>query len=189
MVNYRRIRNPGATYFFTVTLRNRRSDLLVQEIDALRVAWRNAKSRVPHTVIASVVLPNHLHAVMRMDDAECNYPRFWRDIKSGLTRVVARGTTVSPWQPRYWEHIVRDENDLRRHIDYVHINPLKHGLVNRVVDWPHSAFHRYVREGLLPADWAGKASERERFGNVSTSEFGERQFPARCACRATTAIT
>jgi len=159
MVRYRRNRIAGATYFFTVTLRNRRSDLLVREIDALRDAWRGARTRVAHTMIAAVVLPDHLHAVVRMGDETSDYSRLWQDIKKGFTRrLQADGPMPSPWQARFWEHTVRDAADLQAHVDYVHINPLKHGLVGRVVDWPYSSFHRYVRNGDLPADWAGDVS-------------------------------
>lgn len=122
MVRYRRNRVPGGTFFFTLTLRNRSSDLLVARIDALREAWRSAQARVPHEVVAAVVLPEHLHAVVTMRDAAADYPRLWQDI---------------------------------RHVDYVHINPLKHRLVERVADWPHSTFHRYVARGMLPIHWRG----------------------------------
>jgi putative transposase len=81
-----------------------------------------------------------------------DYPRLWQDIKKGFTRRIG---ATSPWQARYWEHTITGETDLRRHVDYVHINPVKHGLVARVVDWPHSSFHRYVSERVLPWDWAG----------------------------------
>ena len=165
MVRYRRNRIAGATYFFTVTLRDRRSDLLVREIEALREAWRKAASRVPHTVIAAVVMPDHLHAVIRMDDDTANYPRLWQDIKKGLTRRTSPPGSKSAWQSRYWERTVRDEEELQACVDYVHINPLKHGLVNALVDWPHSTFHRCVRKGWLPSDWAAEP--------VTTGMFGE----------------
>ena len=72
------------------------------------------------------------------------------------------------WQRRYWEHLVRDEADLSRHVDYIHMNPVKHGLVTRLADWPHSSFHRYVRKGILPMDWAGDTALEE-------NGFGERK--------------
>src|SRR3546814_5629307 len=87
-----------------------------------------------------------------------------KEIKKGFTRRVAAGQ-ASPWQARFWEHTIRDERDLQAHVDYVHVNPLKHGLVTRVVDWPYSSFHRHVRQGLAAADWAGK---------VEAGAFGER---------------
>ncbi|WP_368565141.1 transposase [Pseudoxanthomonas sp. UTMC 1351] len=166
MVGYRRNRIAGATYFFTVTLRDRRSDLLVREVDALRDAWRAAARRVPHTVIAAAVLPDHLHAVIRMDDGTANYPRLWQDIKKGFTRRTSEPGSPSAWQSRYWERTVRDEEELQALVDYVHINPLKHGLVEAVAEWPYSTFHRYVRNGWLLLDWAGSPG--------STGKFGER---------------
>jgi putative transposase len=164
MVKYRRNRIAGATYFFTVTLRDRRSDLLVREIEALRKAWRKAVSRVPHTVIAAVVLPDHLHAVIRMEDHAADFPRLWQDIKKGFTRRTVQPGAPSAWQSRYWERTVRDEAELQSCVDYVHINPLKHGLVNAVADWPHSTFHCYVRNGWLSQDWAASPHASGMFG-------------------------
>ena len=154
MVQYRRNRVAGGTYFFTVTLRDRRGDALVRHIDVLRTAWHLARERVPHEVLAVVVLPEHLHAVIRMAEGTADYSRLWQEIKKGFTRRLPHQPgAASPWQPRFWEHTLRDERDVQAHIDYVHINPVKHGWVTRVADWPHSSFHRYVRVGLLPADW------------------------------------
>ncbi len=163
MVGYRRNRIAGATYFFTVTLRDRRNDLLVREIDALREAWREAARRVPHTIIAVVVLPDHLHAVIRMQDDTADYPRLWQDIKKGFTRRTTQPGSTSPWQSRYWEHTVRDDQALQACVDYVHINPLKHGLVRSVAAWPHSSFHRYVKSGWLPFDWATSPDPKDVF--------------------------
>ncbi len=167
MVNYRRNRVRGGTYFFTVTLRDRRSDLLVREVDALRDAWRAAATRTPHSAIAVVVLPDHLHAVLRMGEDTDDYPRLWQNIKKGFTRRLCAGGR-SPWQPRYWERTIHSEAQLQTCVDYVHINPVKHGWVSRVADWPHSSFHRHVRMGLLPSDWAGDA-------DASDHGFGERR--------------
>jgi putative transposase len=165
MVRYRRNRVAGGTYFFTVTLRDRRDDALVRHVDLLRASWRDAKSRTPHEVIAVVVLPEHLHAVIRMEDDEADYPRLWQEIKRGFTRRLPTDGG-SPWQSRFWEHTIRDDDDLRAYVDYVHFNPVKHGLAARVVDWPHSSFHRYVRNGELCSDWGGTPT-------VSTGHFGE----------------
>ncbi|MDH5835079.1 REP-associated tyrosine transposase [Luteimonas kalidii] len=154
MVRYRRNRVPGGTFFFTVTLRDRRSDLLVRHIDLLGASWRKARERIAHEVVAVVVLPEHLHAVITMRDEEGDYSGLWREIKKGFTRGLAVKST--PWQMRFWEHTIRDAGDLASHIDYVHANPVKHGLVARVAEWPHSSFHRHVRLGLLPQDWGGE---------------------------------
>ena len=175
MVNYRRARTEGGTYFFTVTLRDRRSDALTANIDSLRKVLRMTMERRPLRMDAMVILPDHLHAVWTLPPDDADYSGRWRSIKSGFVRALRReGVPLSfnhkgecdLWQRRFWEHRVRDEEDLRRHVDYVHINPLKHGLVRRVSEWPWSTFHRYVREGKLSADWAGEASV--------VGEFGER---------------
>ena len=157
MVDYRRNRVLGGMFFFTVTLRNRRSDVLVRHVHALRASWRVARSRNPHEVVAAVILPEHLHAVLQMTVGS-DYSRLWQDLKKYFTRRIADGGP-SPWQSRFWEHTIRDAGDLRRHVDYVHINPIKHGWASRLGDWPHSSFHRYVREGVLAADWAGEVEE------------------------------
>ena len=139
MVRYRRNRVPGGTFFFTVTLRDRKSDLLVRHVDALRESWRCAKVRVPHDIVAVVVLPDHIHAVIRLLDDTSDYSNLWREIKKGFTRRVAPG--VQPlWQSRFWEHTIRDDADLRAHIDYIHFNPVKHGHVVNAADWPYSTF-------------------------------------------------
>ena len=97
-----------------------------------------------------------------MQDGDDDYSRLWQEIKKGFTRRL--DSVGSLWQPRFWEHTIRDETDLAAHVDYVHINPIKHGLVPRVGDWPHSSFHRFVREGSLPQDWAGMVDTKGRFG-------------------------
>ncbi len=70
-----------------------------------------------------------------------------------VSKLKHRETTI--WQRRFWEHLIRDDEDYRMHMDYIHYNPVKHGLVNRVKDWPHSTFHRYVRKGIYSEDWGG----------------------------------
>lgn len=164
MVRYRRSRVQDGTYFFTVTLRDRRSNALVRHIDALRLSWGAAAVRLPHRVVAVVVLPDHLHAVIEMRDGKDDYSRLWQEIKKGFTRRVSTHQLPSPWQARFWEHTLRDAADLQAHVDYVHINPVKHGLVGQVCDWPWSSFHRFVRDGLLPTDWAGDVVGAGRYG-------------------------
>lgn len=122
---------------------------------------------MPHEIVAVAVLPEHLHAaVIRMPDDDANYSRLWREIKKGFARRLPVAWP-SLWQPRFWEHTIRDDADLRAHVDYVHFNPVKHGLVSRVMDWPFSSFHRHVRMGWLPADWGGDVA-------VASGRLGER---------------
>jgi putative transposase len=150
MVRYRRDLTPGATWFFTATLRDRQSDLLVRHIDELRHAWQTMARGRPVESIATVVLPDHIHALWRLPADDADYSSRWRAWKAGFTRLLG---TPSPWQARFWEHRIRDDEDLRRHIDYIHFNPVRHGLVQCVGDWPHSSVHRWVSEGRLPRAW------------------------------------
>lgn len=114
MVNYRRNRTRNGTYAFTITLRDRRSVLLVERVDALFASWRRARRRVPHRVAAFVVLPDHIHALVTMKDGRDDYSRLIQDFKKGFTRRIS--TAGSPWQSRFWEHTIRDEYDFGNHI-------------------------------------------------------------------------
>jgi putative transposase len=176
MVGYRRNFIPGGVYFFTVTLDDRRSKILVDEIGALRRAFRVARRKRPFAIDAVVVLPDHLHAIFTLPPEDADFSGRWRRIKGHFSSaLIDTGVELKRrpngglalWQRRFWEHAIRDESDFSRHIDYIHFNPVKHGLVSRVCDWPYSSFHRYVREGVLPADWAGNVSE-------GGAVFGER---------------
>ena len=151
MPNYRRNLVPGGTYFFTVTLADRRSRALVDHVEALREAVRRIQQARPFRIDAWVVLPDHLHAIWTLPEGDADYSSRWREIKTAFTRAAGGGV----WQRGFWEHTLRDERDYAAHIDYVHINPLKHGLVERVRDWPYSSFHRAVAQGVYPANWAG----------------------------------
>jgi putative transposase len=141
----------------------------------LRRAFRTTRHERPFSIDAIVVLPGHLRVVMTLPSDDADFSGRWKRIKSLFTRyVVAHGLEYrrnrrgeyALWQRRFWEHTIRDDADLARHIDYVHYNPVKHGLVSQVNDWPHSSFHRYVKLGVLPKDWGGI--------DVSTLRFGER---------------
>lgn len=163
-MQYRRNRVPGGTYFFTVALQDRRTTALVEHIEALRGALRRTLRQQPFVIDAIVVLPDHIHAVWTLPSGDADYAGRWRLMKSCFTHALAKaGVGLSRntkgeydlWQRRYWEHTIRDEADLARHVDYIHFNPVKHGLLERVEDWPYSSFHRFVRQGLCSLDWAG----------------------------------
>jgi putative transposase len=146
-------------------LAERSSSLLVDQIDRLRQVYRIVQQRRPFETIAVCVLPDHLHALWALPESDTDFSTRWSLIKSGFSRglVSAESRSASKlakrekgiWQRRYWEHAIRDDADLARHIDYIHFNAVKHGHVRRVADWPHSSFHRYVERGLLAADWGG----------------------------------
>ncbi len=176
MSNYRRAAVPGAVCFFTVALADRRSRVLVEHVDALRAAFVATAREHPMRVDAMVVLPDHLHAVWRLPEGDADFPLRWRKLKSRFTRAVGCRVGDLPttwrrseskvrkgerglWQRRYWEHMIRDAEDWRRHVEYCWFNPVKHGLVDAVRDWPLSSFHRDVRRGLVPEDWGGAADE------------------------------
>ena len=156
MSNYRRSYIPGGGWFFTVNLQNRHSDLLTRHIDHLRAAIACAKRKRPFQINSWVVLPEHMHCIWTLPEGDSDYSGRWREIKKSFTRALAQSQI---WQPRFWEHTIRNDEDYRRHIDYVYINPVKHRLVGRVSDWPYSTFHRDVRQGLYPEDWAGDTVE------------------------------
>nr|WP_315776503.1 transposase [Bradyrhizobium sp. SZCCHNR1053] len=168
MPNYRRASIKGGLFFFTVVLKDRTSHLLVEQIDRFRSCYRVAQERRPFETIAICVLPDHLHVVWALPDDDADYPIRWALIKSGFSRGLksqkhSRSLSAKRekgiWQRRYWEHAIRDDADLARHIDYIHFNPVKHGHVSRVADWPHSSFHRFVERGWLAADWGGDVKE------------------------------
>jgi putative transposase len=175
-VRYRRALTPGATYFFTVNLSGREDSLLVDHVDCLRASVRKVRRAHPFTIIAWVVLPEHMHAIWEMPPDDSNYSMRWNQIKGGFSNQLplmeqvsasrARKRERGVWQRRFWEHRIRDEEDLQRHVDYVHYNPVKHGHVPRVVDWPYSSFHRYRRLGWVSDDWG--------CGSEFSGEFGER---------------
>ena len=174
MSRYRRAIIAGGTFFFTVVA-YRRQPILCDE--AIRVALREAVLSVrrakPFTIDAWVLLPDHLHCVWTLPPDDDDFSGRWSLIKSAVSRAVGdqyrrsewlnasklkhRAATI--WQRRFWEHCIRDENDLQRHIDYLHFNPVKHGLVTSVADWPHSTFHRFVEKGKYQMNWAGSADE------------------------------
>ncbi|MGJ4892019.1 REP-associated tyrosine transposase [Bradyrhizobium sp. HKCCYLS3077] len=176
MPNYRRAFVPGGCWFFTVNLLDRHRDLLIEHIDLLRSAVAATRVRFPFEIDAFVVMPEHLHAVWTLPPGDADFSTRWRLIKSRFARELSPTEQLSAvrianrergiWQRRFWEHLIRDEDDHARHVEYCYINTVKHRLVSRVVDWPHSSFHRDVRAGLFPSDWAGDVN--------SSGEFGER---------------
>ena len=156
-MRYRRAFVPGATYFFTVVAAHRRP--VFREAvarDLLRQAFRYVAQKHPFTVNAMVVLPDHLHCLWTLPPEDADYPLRWRLIKTWVTQqygAAARPIKRSVWQGRYWEHLIRDDQDYRQHVEYIHYNPVKHGYVRKPVAWPYSSFRRYVEEGLYTKEW------------------------------------
>lgn len=164
-MRYRRAIAAGGSYFFTVNLADRSADTLVRYIEELRTVMYQVKQAHPFSIVAMVVLPEHLHAIWRLPPGDADYPLRWSLIKSGFSRRIAKGEPVHAsrkakrergiWQRRYWEHQIRDDDDLARHVDYIHYNPVKHGWVEHAMDWPHSTFHEFVKREMVSPDWGG----------------------------------
>lgn len=172
MPNYIRWRDYGASYFFTVVTYRRRKLFECENARcALRRSLVSVRQRWPFDMFACVLLPEHLHCIWTLPNDDDDFPIRWANIKRLFTKAfMANGGSalqVSPdrarhrergvWQARYWEHRIRDENDWYRHRDYIHLNPVKHGLVSQPCDWPWSNFHRHVQLGWLDPNWPGSS--------------------------------
>jgi putative transposase len=172
-------RVPGGTFFFTVNFLDRRSDLLVTQIQPLRHAVRQVRLHAPFRTDAWVVLPDHMHCLSTLPTGDATFPGRWRAIKTAFSKALAAREWRSPamtsrgergiWQRRYWEHTIRDERDFAAHLDEPHFNPVKHGLVKDPADRPHSSFRQCVARGLYPPGWIG--------GNAEPLGTGERRLP------------
>ena len=140
----------------------------------MREAVRRAQEGHPFTIDAMVVLPDHIHAIWTLPPDDSDFSVRWRLIKIAFAQAVPKTERRSAvrlargergiWQRRFWEHLIRDERDYASHVEYCYFNPVKHGLVTRVRDWPHSSFHRDVQAGLFPQDWAGDVGTEGGFG-------------------------
>jgi putative transposase len=165
MANYRRNTVKGGRYFFTVNLTDRASCLLTENITLLRQSIAYVMHKHPFHIDAMVVLPDHMHAIWTLPENDADYALRWRLIKTHFSRHIAKTEKISQsriskgergiWQRRYWEHTIKDDRDFANHVDYIHINPVKHGYVSRATEWPHSSIHKYIKAGKLPTNWAG----------------------------------
>lgn len=172
MVTYRRVRVVGGTYFFTVVTHERRPWLCDPKArEALRNAVDAVRSRRPFEVDAWVLLPDHMHCLWSLPEGDHDFSTRWRLIKAMTTKTLGVEGPVSEsrekrkegglWQRRYWEHAIRDDEDFERHCDYIHYNPVRHGLARAPGDWPFSTFRRFVKRGLYPGDWGAGPVEME----------------------------
>ena len=166
-MQYRRLHQNGGTYFFTLVTHNRQPIFdTPTNIHLLKNAIHYTKSRYPFTIDAIVILPDHIHCLWTLPDENNDNAVRWMLIKSHVTRNLAptykqsiRSTSRKQkreqpiWQRRFWEHLIQSEADYRKHIEYTHYNPVKHGLATSAKAWPHSSFHHYVERGLYDIDW------------------------------------
>ena len=168
MTNYRRSKIAGGIYFFTVVTEERRPVLTTEAVRmALHEAIQQARTTMPFQIEAWVLLPDHLHCIWTLPEGDANYSARWAIIKRRVSGRCAEIVNASQsdsgrkrnersfWQRRFWEHQIQDDADMARHQDYIHWNPVKHGLVKAVRDWPYSSFHKYVAGGIYLRDWGG----------------------------------
>ncbi|MEN8168780.1 MAG: transposase [Pseudomonadota bacterium] len=158
MSNYRRVVVPGGTYFFTLVTHERLPLFTSAEnVSHLRAAFHKVRDTRPYVMDAIVVLPDHLHCIWRLPEGDGDFSSRWREIKKATSRAIASTADQrherSVWQRRFWEHLIRDEEDWRRYLDYIHYNPVKHGLAKHPYDWPWSSFRRCVERGWYEASW------------------------------------
>ena len=158
------------SYFFTVVALGRQPILCRPDVRAaLRDAIQSVQSQHPFTVDAWVLMPDHLHTIWTLSPADSDYAKRWSMIKRRVTQQCGALDAATPtnsqskrreggiWQRRFWEHQIQDEADFERHADYIHYNPVKHGLVNEVREWPYSTYHQFVKSGVYPPDWGNEA--------------------------------
>lgn len=173
-MRYRRVRLPGATYFFTLVTEGRRRLFLAQAaVEAYERAVAAVQASRPFEIEAEVILPDHLHVMWSLPDGDADFSTRWRLIKSRFTRSVASAIDASAtsesrrskgergiWQRRFWEHVISNERDFAAHLDYIHYNPVRHGLVAAPREWPHSTFEKWVARGVYEPDWGSDAMPR-----------------------------
>jgi putative transposase len=184
MVNYRRDYTPGALYFFTLTLKDRKASYLTTYINDLGKAFRHARKKSNFATQAIVVLPDHIHFLWKMPVNDSTYSKPIRFIKTHFTQALlhsnipliknSRGE-YNLWQNRFWEHRIRDESDLQNHVDYIHYNPVKHGYVTKPTDWCYSSIHRYIQQGIVDEGWCG-GDEHPVLRFANTGYAGSREM-------------
>ncbi len=187
-MEYRRAKIDGGTFFFTVVTYERLKILTIPDnIELLRNAFKKVMKQHPFVIDAIAILPEHIHAIWTLPKDDRDFSTRWRLIKSYFStqcQLVGRVDERNPpnrenvkpliqipesrfkkgekavWQRRFWEHFIRDNDDFNNHVNYIHFNPVKHGLVKSPKDWEHSSFYRYVHKGFYDEDW-GSGSDME----------------------------
>lgn len=161
MPRYVRSDRPGATYFFTARAAHRGTDLFLREIDPLRMAMRRTRNRYPFSIEEIVVLGDVIHTLWRLPEGDADFSTRWRMLKSLFSRAVdapehvdtlrLRAGEKGVWQRRFWEHVIRDADDLAVHRHMIFVAPVQAGWVKRPEDWPHSSIHRAIAQGRYVA--------------------------------------
>ena len=172
MPNYRRSQSKGSTFFFTVVTRNRKAIFNnTENIRTLRKLINEVCDELPFEEVACVIMHDHIHSIWRLPETDNDFSKRWGMVKARFTQSLRYSVMTSYcqkiWQQRFWEHKIRSIEDLNKHLDYLHYNPVKHGYVDKVSDWPYSSFHRFVDDGYYDVDWGSDVDIKD------TGGFGE----------------
>jgi putative transposase len=171
MSEYRRLFVKGAIYFFTVVTYNRQH-LLCNEIalKRLKSSFRYAIQKHPFKIKGLVILPDHLHCIWHLPENDHDFSTRWslfkRYFSSGFDAEINHRREKNIWQRRFWEHLIRNENDLNNCLDYIHYNPVKHGYVSSPGDWPQSTFLHHVQEGYYDLNWGSNHTPKSIENNL-----------------------
>jgi len=157
-MNYKRLFMDN-TYVFLTIVTYKRKNILIENIKILRKAFEECKKKYEFDIFSIVVMPNHIHMILK--PAKINeYPKIIANIKIQFTKnvnieneIINKNRESNIWQRRYWEHTIRNEDDLYKHLDYIHYNPIKHGYVKCAKDWAYSSFNKFVNRGNYELDW------------------------------------
>jgi len=158
MSEYHRLFVKGGTYFFTIVTYNRQPLLCEKPaLIRLKAAFRYVMSKHPYRMDGLVIMPDHLHCIWRLPDGDGNFSIRWNMFKRyfsiGMNSPTNQRREKTIWQRRFWEHLIRDEDNLHRCLDYIHYNPVKHGYVTNPYDWDSSTFKQYVKKGFYDINW------------------------------------
>ena len=169
-MQFRRVYAQGGIYFFTLVTYHRNP--IFSNIRAIQIfteANKHINKNHPFSILAYVIMPDHIHCIWKLPDGDTNYSTRWRLIKSFFTRKWKKEFSTqqkSIWQDRYWEHLIRNENDFQNHFHYIHYNPVKHGFVFDPEDWLYSSYHYYVGKGYYPGKWDPNKSLWEGYKGI-----------------------
>jgi len=167
MPNYRRVIQNGGTYFFTVVTYKRQPLLLnISSVNLFLHCINGVKKKYPFEINAYAILPDHIHTIWTLPENDSDYSNRWRLIKGNFTKSLPQSKQINSngekniWQSRFWEHLIRSQEDYNKHCDYIHYNPVKHGLVESVDEWQFSSFKDFVTMGFYP-EGCGKEIAKE----------------------------
>ena len=173
-MNYKRVFVPNS-YVHLIVVAYNRKDIFVKNIELLRVSFKNAKQHYNFDIIAICVLPNHIHMILNPDNIK-KYPKIITSIKYYFSKNYDVGVETPTYgyvnkgekgvfQRRYFEHTIYSQEELNKHINYIHYNPVKHGYVKTVKDWKYSSFHKFVQDKLYDKNW-GSSADIENIRNL-----------------------